>query len=348
MMKEYDVFFDLARETAKTRPLPVLLAFYDLNVSMRPEYPVEKNCSQVLSDLEKRVGYYIALIKNGAELYPSCEKTVRLFLDMPKTDVKDQTGAVYGRQWGKFDFQKQFEYAKEAVINRIQRNGFPLSALKDKYVIDIGCGSGRFACALASFGPREVVAYDWGDEGLDVGRRMIRELGIKNVTFKKGSVLSLPYDDESFDFCFANGVFHHTEDMWKGIREQFRVTKRGGAGWLYIYGDGGFFWNARRRMREAMRSIPERYTESFLNLIDHDKDWFLPMDSWYVPIEMHTSAKDLERFLEKTGYKRFVRTKYGLPGDRTLEFLEKDKLAPLLFGDGDLRYILYKQESAYD
>ena len=241
-----------------------------------------------------------------------------------------------------FDFDKQYKYAREAIISRIERNGFGLDALKDKLVIDIGCGSGRFACALASFGPRMVIGYDWGDEGLDVGREMAKALKIKNIKFEKGSILDLPYEDEYFDFCFANGVFHHTENIWKGLEEQFRIMKKNGAGWLYLYGEGGFFWNARKKMREVAGFIPESFAKRFLDFIDHNKDWFLPMDNWYVPIDINTKQSDLERFLSKLGYKNFERTRYGLPGDRTLEYLEHDKLAPMLFGEGDLRYLLYK------
>jgi len=250
--KEYDRFFEMAKASAKTHPFLVVQTFYDLSVASRNEYPVKRGCAEIANDLKDKVGRYIALLENGSRMYPSGAETALRLSQKGQEDVKDRTGNVYGPLWRQFDFKRQFDYARKAIIERIQNNGFDLNRLKGKKVIDIGCGSGRFACALASFGPAETMAYDWGESGLKTGEAMAKELNIKNIRFEKGSILDIPYGDESFDFCFANGVFHHTEDLWKGLGEQFRLMKTGGAGWLYLYGDGGFFWYSRKKMREVI------------------------------------------------------------------------------------------------
>ncbi|MEF2144824.1 MAG: class I SAM-dependent methyltransferase [Desulfovibrionaceae bacterium] len=334
-------FFVLAEKTIHTHPLLVLWCFYDLTMTVRPNYPKEKTCGEVAADLTFKAEQYIALLQSGVTLFPGVEMDFSAFRQADR-DVKDETGQMYGRQWKKFDIERQLEFARKAVEHRIGLNGFSLDQLKGKRVIDMGCGSGRYACALASFGPAEVVGVDWGDDGLEVAREMASVMGLKNIRFQKASIIDLPFEDDSFDFCYANGVFHHTQDMWKGVSEQYRIMKKGGAGWLYLYGTGGFFWNSRLRMREILKSVPELYTESFLRLVSHDRNWFVPMDVWYVPIELHTSAADLEARLRDMGYASFERTRHGLPGDRNLEFLEADPLAPVIYGEGDLRYILHK------
>lgn len=339
--KRLDEFFDLAGEAVRTHPHLVLQCFYDLSMTVRPNYPRPKTCPEVAADLAAKVEHYMALLENGRELFPTEEADLTRF-EHDEREVKEETGEMYGRQWEKFDLEKQIEFSRRAIEHRVGRNGFDLGWLEGRRVLDMGCGSGRYACALATWGPAEVVAVDWGEPGLHVGRAMAEAMGLRNITFQKASIIDLPFEDESFDYCYANGTFHHTEDMWRGLEEQYRVMKPGGAGWLYLYGTGGFFWGSRLRMREILQGVPELYAEHFLRLLSHDRNWFVPMDVWYVPIEQHTSAKDLEPFLAKLGYAGYERTRYGLPGDRTLEFLESDPLAPVIYGEGDLRYILRK------
>ena len=336
-----DEFFSLAEKAVRTHPLLVLWCFYDLNMTVRPNYPEPKTCTQVVADLTFKADQYMALLQSGITLFPGVAMDFATF-EQAQRDVKDETGQMYGRQWKKFDAKSQFEFARRAIEHRVGLNDFDLGWLKGKRVIDMGCGSGRFSCALASFGPEEVVGVDWGDDGLEVAQEIADTMGLKNIRFQKASIIDLPFEDGSFDFCYANGVFHHTQDQWKGVAEQYRIMKKGGAGWLYLYGTGGFFWNSRLRMREILKAVPELYAEAFLRLVSHDRNWFVPMDVWYVPIENHTSSEELEEKLAGLGYDSFARTRKGLPGDRDLDFLESDPLAPVVYGEGDLRYILHK------
>ncbi len=49
------------------------------------------------------------------------------------------------------------------------------------------------------------------------------------ITFRQGSILELPYDDNSFDAVFSHEVFEQIpHDYRRGFKEAFRVTKRAG------------------------------------------------------------------------------------------------------------------------
>ena len=91
------------------------------------------------------------------------------------------------------------------VINQLfADNKLDLSEIiKNKNVIDIGCGSGRFSIALSQLGAKKVTAVDINPQGIDLGRKLAEELKIDNVDFIKHSVLELPFDDETFDFVFS-------------------------------------------------------------------------------------------------------------------------------------------------
>lgn len=50
----------------------------------------------------------------------------------------------------------------------------------------------------------------------------------------KANILSLPFEDESFDVIFCNHVLEHIEDDRKAMSELYRVMKKGGFGILQV------------------------------------------------------------------------------------------------------------------
>ena len=118
----------------------------------------------------------------------------------------------------------------------------------------------------------------------------------KNLNYKKVNVLNLPFKNNSFDFVWCNGVIHHTSDFKKGLKELVRVCKNGGHIWLYLYGKGGIFWEARKQMNLFMKSIPEYYSTKVLDMIGMPSNRYMFMDNWYVPIEKQNSHKKFMEF----------------------------------------------------
>ena len=95
--------------------------------------------------------------------------------------------------------------------------------------LEIGCGHGAGArIILRTFQPERL-------DGLDVDPAMIR-LAIKRqpqwtvdrLLFFVGDAQQLPYADGSMDAVFNFGIIHHLEDWEQGIREIYRVLKKGG------------------------------------------------------------------------------------------------------------------------
>lgn len=83
---------------------------------------------------------------------------------------------------GAFVPRPSSELTVDRALRRIRRRKAPI-------VVDVCAGAGPIALAIASELPRaEVWAADISSEGLAQGRRNARELGIQNVTFKKGDM----------------------------------------------------------------------------------------------------------------------------------------------------------------
>lgn len=334
-----NLLLEEAEKRAADAPFLVVWIFYDFLLTIRHR----QSSRQVFDILQAKMPAYLALLRESRLLETTPISAPNN--DGGRRDVKDETAGLYGRLWSRFELDRQMEFCTKALQARIEQNGFPLASLKGKRVIDIGCGSGRFSCALALLEPDQVVAVDWGDQGLAIGASLADQLGLKNIQFQKASIIDLPFADQTFDFAFANGVFHHTEDLLKGIREQYRILKSGGTAWLYLYGSGGIYWPARKGMRRVMATISETYARTVLDLLGGDPNWFTPLDIWFVPIEEHTSAATLEPFLFELGYRSVNRCRYGLPGDQSPDLLEAEAEGATVFGEGELRYLLTKGES---
>jgi SAM-dependent methyltransferase len=89
--------------------------------------------------------------------------------------------------------------------------------------IDVGCGAGALALALAPL-VREVVGVDRVPELLELARK--RAPG--NAQFVEGDATSLPFDAASFDLAGTLRVLHHVRRPELVIAELARVARPGG------------------------------------------------------------------------------------------------------------------------
>ena len=88
-------------------------------------------------------------------------------------------------------------------------------------ILDVGCGTGINLSRLEKYG--HVYGIDISEEAVNYCRKR----GHKIV---QGSVMDIPFSDNSFDVVTSLGVFYHRDvaDDLRGMREIFRVLKSGG------------------------------------------------------------------------------------------------------------------------
>lgn len=96
-------------------------------------------------------------------------------------------------------------------------------------LLDIGCGTGEDAVALA-----ERVGHSGKVIGLDCSASLIQEacrrvnVGDLPLAFQVGDVHHLEFADDSFDSCRADRLFMHIENRQQALAEMIRVTRPGG------------------------------------------------------------------------------------------------------------------------
>lgn len=103
-----------------------------------------------------------------------------------------------------------------------------LGLTEGDHVLDVGCGTGEDARALAAL-VRDVAVVGVDASAERVREAQARSLGLpRPVDFRVGDAAALPFDDDTFDACRADRVFHHLVDPGKALAEMARVTRPGG------------------------------------------------------------------------------------------------------------------------
>jgi ubiquinone/menaquinone biosynthesis C-methylase UbiE len=97
----------------------------------------------------------------------------------------------------------------------------------DDTVLDVACGPGLLACTFARI-VRHAVGVDITPAMLEQARKNQQQLGVSNVSWQSGDVLSLPYPDHHFSIVASRFVFHHLLDPLAVLKEMKRVCKPGG------------------------------------------------------------------------------------------------------------------------
>lgn len=344
--KELNKFINLSKITAKSHPFITVILMHEYFRTIYPYDPFIKkryaknNSTNILLCL-KNNNSILNLYKNTGSYFNSAS-SISNHLSNFENKKTFKTQELFGQLWQE-RFKNNLLNSRKVLVDSFRRNNFDIKYLKNKSILDIGCGSGRFSIALASFSAKKVIGLDLGDEGIKIARKVSKSNNIKNVKFVKGSALELPFKDNSFDFVFCKGVLHHTGNLQKGLKEYYRVMKKNGMGFLYLYGSGGIFWESRKKMRRVMSLIPLQYTIKVLDLIGMPSRRSIFTDSWYVPIEEHCKTDEIENIFKKLGYQNFKRWKKGRRIElESMVFGDNAESSELLWGNGELRYILKK------
>src|SRR5262245_44971753 len=97
-----------------------------------------------------------------------------------------------------------------------------LGAAPGRRILDVGCGLGDDAAALAALVATggAVVGVDSSQAMIDEARR--RHGGVAGLTFDVADAAHLPFDDASFHACRIDRVLQHIADPAPVVREMAR------------------------------------------------------------------------------------------------------------------------------
>jgi len=93
--------------------------------------------------------------------------------------------------------------------------------------IDLACGPGSVACALAERAAH-VVGLDATAAMLSQARALAASRSISNIEWNEGSIYVAPYNDGLFHAVTCRFAFHHLQDPPSAFAEMIRLTAPGG------------------------------------------------------------------------------------------------------------------------
>ena len=96
-------------------------------------------------------------------------------------------------------------------------------------VLDCGCGPGSLTVDIADLvTPGKVIGIDLEASQFVHGRDLARQRGTANVSFERGDISRLQFENSTFDAVFVHAVLYHLSDPQRALREVRRVLKPGG------------------------------------------------------------------------------------------------------------------------
>lgn len=161
----------------------------------------------------------------------------RMIAGQVSRDVQ-KTVAGFGWEWNAFNDQIQHTYMTDKALFLDFIYPTTEDFFKGKYVLDAGCGMGRFLKMGAEFGSQEII-------GVDLSHSVEAAYGntrvLPNAHVVQADIFALPFVNK-FDYIFSVGVLHHLSDPQKGFSQLAKLLKEDGRISAWVYGKENNGW----------------------------------------------------------------------------------------------------------
>ncbi len=156
-------------------------------------------------------------------------------------------------------------------------------------ILDAGCGSGRNMVELARFGT--VTGVELSGTSVDVAR------GRESGEVVEGSVLEMPFADDSFDLAVSLDVIEHLEDDLTALRELRRTVAPGGL-LLVTVPAYQWLWSGH----DVINHHHRRYTRRTLQRVAEQAGWRQARTTYFNSLLLPVAIvlRVLDRFSRKT------------------------------------------------
>lgn len=191
-----------------------------------------------------------------------------------------------------------------------------------KYILDAGCGNGRYTYETGLNAKNMVIGVDIGYGSVKSAYSNTKDL--ENVVIIQGSLFQLPFKKNSIDTCFSNGVLMHTGNARKAFDEIASKIKQDGFFVAHLYHRLNPIWELNdhlirkyttklsiedgikfaRRMANFAKKIEKiPFLLRFINLFFRLQGTLIHMYDWYsAPVASHHTYSQVEKWFKQSGF----------------------------------------------
>lgn len=141
---------------------------------------------------------------------------------------KKRISESFSYEWQKFsEMLKEWEENFNFYFKPLESSDL----LKDKIILDAGCGMGRYTYYSAKIA-KETIAIDLS-QAIDVA--FYNNKDVSNVHFIQADIYNLPFRENFFDFIFSLGVLDHLPEPEEGFERLIKLLKDKAGILVYVY-----------------------------------------------------------------------------------------------------------------
>lgn len=159
----------------------------------------------------------------------------------------------FGWEWTRWPTTQL--YGKENDDTFTKKTGLRPDDVKGKYILDVGCGTGRFTEVVSRWGANLVCGADpsraWVVAHENLKNRDNVRVGPVSIEEAKDYFSGL-----SYDIVYCIGVLHHTPNPKQSFLQISKLVKPGGLLCVWVYGKMGSWDNVAQIYRKVTVHLP--------------------------------------------------------------------------------------------
>ena len=212
---------------------------------MHPKFTALLRCPVTGSELELKADEFFknGMVKSGILAARDGNEKYPVINGIPRFVAKEFYSGSFGYEWRKWPrVQFEAENAGRPMQGHTTKMFKAITQFNEKdlagaYVVEFGCGPGRFLDVVRKCGSL-AVGIDMS-LAVEAARENFRD--DENVLIVQGDILNPPFKKGVFDFGYTAGVLHHTPDPGLGLKKLAEVIKPAGRIACCVYSKKGFY-----------------------------------------------------------------------------------------------------------
>lgn len=213
--------------------------------------------------------------------------------------------------WERVNYSTDLDFGKK-VIEKV----FSDEEIKNKTVLDLGCGTGGYSLAFRQKGARSVTGVDFSASSINTANRKLEKDRARNVHFLNADVRKYDFREAPFDIIWCHGVIYYMPDPYEVLNKMCNLVSREGK--IFVsFMKNTYYSKIMNAVRKTLWRIPKNLWGAISFLIsaaffpilfifNNEKSFSrirTKVLAQFFPILNYCGIEEAEKFFSKNGFK---------------------------------------------